>query len=261
MSSTTRGPLNTLFFEIVQMMGMRGYNIQPFKFLIDNRMKNDRLIEIGKESEVIEFSDNYLIDWISWYRLGQFKLHPELFYGEQMTISMVFERFGKEDDIISTLVIVGNEKDGMTSKDTIVDFFSGMLKRLTQIKTNGISVNPVIKANRVNGIFILHSGISSYSKSYLNEMPNIRILTEADVLSRNYDQCLQSHIKIVGQTEKDNILEPVGLNGAKIPAVNKDNDAYCRVVDPRKGDMMVISRDAIASEEALTTSMNFRDIR
>lgn len=259
--TSTRSTLNTLFFEIVQMMGIRGYNIQPFKWLIDNRMKNDRLTELGREKEVVEINDSDLIQWIDNYRITQFGLPSEMFKGEKMPISMVFERFGREEDVITTLVIVGNDKDGMTSKDTIVDFITSILKTLTQIKTGGVSVDPFIKSNKVNGIFILHSGVSSYSKTFLNEMSTIKILTEGDVLSRNYDQCLQSHIRIVDAIEKDNILEPVGLNGSKIPAVIKDNDAYCRVVDPRKGDLMIISRDAISSEESLTTSMNFRDIR
>ena len=67
MNTTTRGPLNILFFEIVQMMGMRGYNIQPFKWLIDNRMKNDRLIELGKLNQTQEISEQDLVQWIINY--------------------------------------------------------------------------------------------------------------------------------------------------------------------------------------------------
>ena len=256
---STRGPLNILFFEIVQMMGFRGYNIQPFKWLIDNRMHNDRLIESGLEAK--EISDNDLVQWIVNYRTSQYMIPVEMFQGEKMPISMIFERYGKEEDCITTLVLVSNDKVGNTSKDTIVEFITGILKRLTQIKTNGVSVDPFIKANRINAIFILPSGVSSHSKAFLNEMNTIKILTENDVLNRNYDHCLQSHIKIVSSNEKDNILEPVGLNGAKIPSVAKNNDAYCRILDVKKGDLMIINRQSISSEEALTNSINFRDIR
>lgn len=259
--TSVRGPLNTLFFEIVEMMGIRRYNIQPFKWLIDNRMKNDRLIEMGRGNEVKEFSDQDLVQWIVNYRTTNYGMPIEQFQGEKMPISMVFERYGKEEDCITTIVIVSNEKDGLTSKDTIVEYMSGILKTLTQIKTGGLSVDHFLKENRVNGVFVLQSGVSSYSKTFLYGMPTINILTEHDILSRNYDQCLQSHIKIVNEVQKNEILDPVGLNGTKIPAVVKDNDAYCRIVDPVKGSLMIISRDAIASEEALSTSTNFRDIR
>lgn len=256
-----RGPLNILFFEIVQMMGFRRYNIQPFKWLIDNRMKNDRLIEIGRGSEVQEISDQDLVSWIINYRTTHFGMPVESFQGEKMCISMIFERFGKEEDCITTVVAVSNDKDGLTSKDTIVIFIDNILKTLVGIKTGGLSFDPTIKSNRVNGIFILPSGVSAYSKTFLNEMPRIKILTESDVLSRCYDQCLQSHIKVVDQNEKDAILDPVGLNDSKIPSVTKDTDAYCRVTDPQKGHLMIINREAIASEEALTTSINLRIIR
>lgn len=256
-----RGPKSILFFEIVQMMGMRGYNIQPFNFLIEERMRNDKLISLGRESEVNEISDEDLEAFILNYRTTHYGMPPEMFQGEKIGISMVFERYGSADDCITTMVVVSNDKDGLTSKDTIVDFILGILKTLTQIKTKGASVNPFLQSNRVNGIFVLPSGVSSYSKTFLNELQTIQILTEGDILSRNYDQCLQSNIRIVDSNEKDLILDPVGLNGAKIPAVVKNNDAYCRVINPKKGNMMVIQRQAIAPEEALTWSTFLRDIR
>lgn len=256
-----RGPLNTLFFEIVQMMGMRGYNIQPFKMFIDNRMMNDRLIETGRIDEVKEISDEDLVNWIVNFRTTHYKIPPNHFQGTKMPISMVFERYGREEDCITTLVLVSNDTEGSTSKDSIVDFTGGILKVLTQIKTGGVSCDYCIEANKVNGIFILPSGVSAYSKTFLNKITSIKILTEGDVLSRCYDQCLQSNIRVVEQQEKESILDPVGLNDSKIPAVSRENDAYCRVMNLKSGNMMVISRDAIASEEALTTSTNMRIIR
>lgn len=259
--SSTRGPLFNLFFAIVQMMGIRGYNIQPFKWIIDHVMKNDRLIELGRIDEVVEISDQELVSRVSNYRTTNYGMPIEQFRGEKMPISMIFERFGKDENCITTVVTVSNDRDGLTSKDVIVEFTDNILKTLVGIKTNGLSYDATLESNRVNGIFILPSGVSSYSKTFINEMERVKILTESDVLSRNYDQCLQSHIRIVDKKEKDSILDPVGLNDSKIPAVAKDMDAYCRVLNPQKGNMMVISRDAIASEEALSTSTNMRIIR
>lgn len=256
-----RGPLNVLFFEIVQMMGFRGYNIQPFKWLIDNRMRNERLIQLGRLSEVSEVTDQYLVEWIKNYRYTNYNLTEDLFQGDKIRISMVFQRYGREEDCITTMVVVSDVESGTVSKEEIVSFITGKLNNLTIFMTGGLSNDPFVKANKVNGILILKNGISAYSKTFINEMHTIKILTEIDVLSRNYDHCLQSSIKIVDKNTKDSILEPVGLNDMKIPAVSKDNDAFCRIVDAKKGDLMIIQREALASEEALETALNFRAIR
>lgn len=256
-----RGPLNILFFEIVQMMGMRGYNIQPFKWLIDVRMRNDRLIELGRMSEVSEVPDDYLVEWISNYRMVNYDLGNDLFQGDKIRVSMVFQRYGIEDECMTTLVVISDVEKGMTSKDEVVTFIESRLTPLTLKMTNGLSREYALKSNKISGILILKNGISAYSKTFLNEMPTIKILTENDVLSRCYDQVLQSGITVVGKDIKDSILEPVGLNDSKIPSVSRDNDAYCRVMDLTKGNLMIISREALASEEPLGDSLNFRVIK
>lgn len=254
MSST---PLYRLFFEIVQFMGCRGYNIHPFKFLIDHRMKNERLIELGQVDKVVEFSDADLIQHLVNYRTTNFGVKPELFIGSRMPISMIFDN---PITGLRTLVLVSNETEGVTSKDTIVDFISNILKTITYHKTGGRSVDPFLKSNKVSGIFILPSGVSPFSRTFLNEMPTIKLLTEAEVLSRCYDSVIQSHITTVPPEEKMAILEPVGLTGQKIPAVNSSNDTLCKILDLPKDHMMIATRTAIASEETITSSLFFRQI-
>jgi hypothetical protein len=253
--STT--PLYRLFFEIVQMMGIRGYNIHPFKFLIDHRMKNERLIELGEIDKVVEFTDTDLIQHLVNYRTTNFGVQPELFQGSRMSISMIFDN---PITGMRTLVLVSNETECVTSKDTIVDFISSILKTVTYYKTGGISVDPFLSRNKVNGIFILPSGVSPFCRTFLNELPTIKLLTENEVLSRCYDSVIQSHITTVTSDEKMSILEPVGLTGQKIPAINSSTDALCKILDLTKDHMMIATRTAIASEETITSSMFFRQI-
>lgn len=250
-------PLYKLFFEIVQMMGMRGYNIFPFKFLVDNHMKNERFIELGQLDKVKIFNDNDLVQHLVNYRTTNFGVSADFFPGSRMPISMVFDH---PITGIRTLVLVSNETEGITSKDTIVDFISNILKTITYYKTNKQSCDPFLSRNKVNGIFILPSGVSSFSRTFLNEMPTIKLLTENEVMSRCYDSIIQSHITTVTPDEKMSILEPVGLTGQKIPSVNSNNDVLCKILDLQKDHMMIATRTAIASEETIDKSMFFRQI-
>lgn len=255
MSTTT--PLYRLFFEIVQMMGMRGYSIHPFKFLIDHRMKNDRLTELGQLDKVVEFSDSDLIQHLVNYRTTNFGVSPDLFPGSRMPISMIFDH---PISGIRTLVLVSNETECVTSKDTIVDFINNILKTVTYNKTGGQSCDPSLSCNKVSGIFVIPSGVSPFCRTFLNEMSKIKILTENEILSRCYDSVIQSHITTVPPDEKMSILEPVGLTGQKIPAVNSLTDSLCKVLDLQKDHMMIATRTAIAPEETITASLFFRQI-
>ena len=248
------------------MMGMRGYDIQPFNQIISKRMLNERLIEMGKENEVKEMTDVELLNIIENYRNANFlnlipdEEKPKILKEGKSALSTVFERHGDEDEEISTLVFVSNE-EGLVSKDSIVSIMNNLLSVIVENKTNRTSRDAFKRENKVNAIFILSHGISSFSKTYMNEMPTIKILTETEVLNRSYDQCLQSHVKFVGPDEKTEILNPVGLSGSKIPAVSKNNDVLCKVLDPSKGDLMIVTRTAIAPEEALKQTLFFRDVR
>lgn len=255
MSTTT--PLYRLFFEIVQMMGMRGYSIHPFKKIIDRHMANERFIESNQLDKVINITDNDLIQWIINYRTTNFGVQPELFQGNRMSMSMIFDH-PKTD--IRTLVLISNEIEGVTPKDTIVDFISNILKPITYFKTGGKSLDPFLSSNKVNAIFILPNGVSSFSKTYLNEMPTIKILTENEILSRCYDSVIQSYIETVTPEERAFILEPVGLDSKKIPSVNSTNDTLCKILNLKRDDLMIATRTAITNEETITKTKFFRQI-
>jgi DNA-directed RNA polymerase subunit H (RpoH/RPB5) len=249
--------LMKLFFEIVQMMGMRGYNIHPFKFIIDNYMKNERFTELGQLDKIIEFDENLVIEHLINYRTTNFGIGPENFKGERMKISMIFDN---PITGMRTLVLVSNETEGITSKDIINDYISRVLRPITKYKTNGLSIDPFLKNNKVNAIFILPSGVSPFSKSFLNEMSTIILMTESEILNRCYDSVIQSHIRTVPPDEKMSILESVGLNGSRIPSINSANDSLCKILDLQKDHLMISTRTSIASEETITNSIFLRNI-
>lgn len=245
-----------LFFEIVQMMGLRGYNILPFNFLIDIENKNDYHKTHGQDDNVQTVTDLMLLDWIIKYRQINFKLEPEVFQGEKMQFSMVFNH---SFNGMRTLVCIGNEVDESTSKDEIKDMFE-KLKHITYLKTGGVSSNPHAEVNKVSGILVLSEGVSSFSKTFFDEITSVEILLENEILFRAHDNCMQSSYQIIPPEEKIKILGEVGLTSSLIPSTSLRQDIFCKVSGLKPGNMIKYIRPKI-SEEETCDSVFLRDIR
>lgn len=254
--STT--PMGDLFFEIIQMMGMRGYNVLPFNFLINNKIMNNRYKECGELDKVREISDNELLQSLMSYREANFQLDRNLFGFEKMGFSMVFDHCSNG---MRTLVLIANDIKGITSKDTLVDFITNFLKVVVSQKTGGKSSDPLLRDNKVSAIFVLPGGISPFSKTFVDKFTLIEIITEDDIKSRVYDSVLQSHYKTIPLEEKNMILSEVGLNSTNIPSISKDNDTACKILGLKKKDLLVATRTKISSEETLDRSVFFREIK
>lgn len=250
--------MGDLFFEIVQMMGMRGYNVLPFNFLINNKKMNNRYKECGELNKVNEISDNDLLQSLISYREVNFQLDSNLFGFEKMGLSMVFDHCSNG---MRTLVLIANDIKGITSKETLVDFITGFLKVVVYQKTGGKSSDPLLRDNRVSAIFVLPGGVSPFTKTFVEKFTLIEILTEDDIKSRVYDSVLQSHYRTIPPEEKNMILSEVGLNSGNIPSLTKDNDTACRVLGLKKKDLLIATRTKISSEETLDKSIFIRDIK
>ena len=249
--------MSDLFFEIVAMMGIRGHNILPFKEFIDNRMMNFKYIQRGELDKVVEIPEQTLLQSLISYRTANYQLDPSLFGMDKMGFSMVFDH---STNGMRTLVLISNDRNSVTSKDTIVEFVTSILKILTEKKTNGRSIDPFIFENKISGIFILPNGVSSFSKTFFEKIKNIEIIYEDVVMSRVYDHCLQSGIKTIQEEEKNMILSESGLSNGNIPSVSKDSDNLCKIMGLRKGDLMVSKRGSIDENETLKFSTFIRNI-
>lgn len=249
--------MSDLFFEVVSMMGIRGYNILPFKEFIDNRMLNFKYIQRGELDKVREIPEQVLLQSLISYRTANYQLEPSLFGMDKMGFSMIFDH---ANNGMRTLVLISNDRDSVTSKDTIVEFITSILKKVTEKKTEGRSIDPFIAENKISGIFILPTGVSSFSKTFLEKIRNIEIMTEDTIMSRVYDNCLQSGIRTVTQDEKNMILSEVGLLTNNIPSVNRDTDNLCKIMGLKRGDLMISTRGSIDENETLNSSIFIRNI-
>lgn len=251
-------PMGDLFFEIVSMMGMRGYNILPFNFLINNRKMNNRFIETGQLERVVTISDAALLEALFSYRLLNYGIDRDFFTGEKMVFSMIFDHCSNGT---RTLVLIANDDSGITSKETLVDFIGSYLKEITKYKTGGKSCDPFLRENKITGIFILPDGVSAFSKTFMDEFSTLEIITEDDIKSRVYDNVLQSHYKIIDQEKKNYFLSEVGFNANIIPSVNSHEDKTCKILGIKKGSLIVATRSKASEEETLTTSNFIRNVK
>jgi DNA-directed RNA polymerase subunit H (RpoH/RPB5) len=255
MSST---PMGDLFFEIVSMMGMRGYNILPFNFLINNRKMNNRFIETGQLERVVTITDAQLLESLISYRIVNYEIDRNFFTGDKMQFSMVFDHCSNG---IRTLVLITNDDSGITSKENLVEFISSYLKTITHHRTGGKSSDFFLRENRVTGVFILPGGVSSFSKTFMDEFSTLEIITEDDIKSRVYDNVLQSHYKIIEQEKKNYFLSEVGFNSNIIPSVNAHDDKTCKILGIKKGSLIVATRSKASEEETLSTSIFIRNVK
>lgn len=251
-------PLGDLFFEIISFMSMRDYNILPFNFLIDNRRANNRHIERGELDKVVTITDQQLLQSLADYRMANYQMGKDLFQGDKMGISMIFDHTSNG---MRTLVLLSNDNEGLTSKDTLVDFIGSYLKMVVSVKTNRRSEDPFLIQNKVSAIFILPVGVSPFSKTFMDVSINIEIITEDDVKSRVYDNVMQSHYRVIPQDTKNLILSEVGLNAGNIPSITKKNDITCQILGLNPGNLLVATRGNVASEETMHSSVFIRDIK
>lgn len=250
--------IRDLFIEVVSFMGIRGYDISPFMFLINNKMKNERHLQLGELDKIEEISVESIISFLEEYRYYNFSFQPGTF-NEQKTAFTV--PFNHTFNGMTTLVFfTGDESKSLTSKDKINSFITGHLITLVLNKTNGISHDVWNPANKVSAIFILAEGVSSYSKTFLDELDKIEIITESEIMSRCYDSCLQSNVRTISEYEKKILLSEVGLSSSNIPAVTKRNDILCKILGFKQGELMISYRRNIASEETVTDAVFLRNI-
>lgn len=245
-----------LFFEIVQMMGLRDYDILPFNFLIDIESKNDYHRTHGQDDQVQTITDTMLLSWIIQYRRVNFHLEPEVFQGEKMQYSMVFNHTFNG---LRTLVCIGNEVDESTSKDEIKEMFE-KLKHITYLKTGGKSSNPHATENKVSGIFVLSEGVSPFSKTFFDEITTVEIIREDEIMFRSHDNCMQSSYQIIPAEDKIKIIGEVGLTSSLMPSTSVRQDIFCKVSGIKPGNMIKFIRPKISDEETCD-SVFLRDVR
>ena len=219
---------------------------------------NNRFIERGEIDKVVTITDAQLLQSLSDYRLANYQMSRDLFQGDKMGISMVFDH---TSDGMRTLVLCSNDGEGLTSKDTIVDFIGGYLKMIVSVKTEGRSVDPFLSENKVSGIFVLPVGVSPFSKTFMEQFIGIEIITEDDIKSRVYDNILQSHYRTIPQDTKNLILAEVGLNAGNIPSITKKNDITCQILGLPQNHLLVATRGNVAPEETIHSAVFIRDIK
>lgn len=245
-----------LFFEVISMMGMRGYDILPFQFLIDSKMISERVLQRGETPDII--SEAALLSFLVNYRTENFMIDPSLFNEGNINFSTIFNH---SYNGLRTLVLICNDDSMTTSKDTLVSYINKYMKRITELKTNGLSSDPFIRDNKVSAIFIINGTVSSYCKPFLDELSIIEILTYDNIMSRCYDSCLQSHITTIPKEIKVGMLSQIGLSSNKIPSIKKKNDIMCQVLGLQQGNLLVARRRKISSEETVTNAVFVREIK
>lgn len=251
--------IRDLFIEIISFMGMREYDITPFMFLINNKMKNDRHIQLGELDKVEEIPVYTIMEFLNEYRWFNYGLDPKNFTEGKTAFSVPFTHTYNG---VTTFVLISNdEKDTLTSKDRIKEHISSYLLPLVSHITNGLSYNVWDHNNKVSVIFVLSEGVSSYSKTFLDELDLIEIIKDVDIMTRCYDSCLQSNIRTIPLREKKDLLSEVGLNSSNIPSVTKKNDTLCKILGLKQGDLMISYRRNISSEETVTNAVFLRDIK
>lgn len=234
-----------LFVEIVQLMGLKGYDITPFNFLIQNEAMNHYYTERGKLDKVQEIDEKKLLQFIFNYRMTNFGVSNDLFPGEKMQYSMVFDHCYNG---LRTLVCIGNEMNESTSKASSIEM-TDKLKAVTLYRTGGQDANFLSSKNRVSGIFIINKSISSASKTFLNELKSIQIIEDTDIFNRSHDNCLQSHIEEVNKLDADKMLSEIGISKSNIPSTSREIDAQTRLRNFEPGTMLKFTRSQISSEE------------
>lgn len=245
-----------LFYEIVSMMGMRGYDISAFSHLIQAKMFKERMMQLGNQVE--EDNKLNLLKFIIEYRYNNFNIPPNMFGSGRMGFSMVFKNLFTG---MTTLVLISDDEFSLTSKEKLTIYIQSYLNEITSIKTSGFSRDSFVDSNRISVIFILNEGISSYSRTFIDELSNIEIFTENQILNRCYDNCMQSHIRTIPKDEKNILLSTVGLNSNNIPSVTKKNDILCKILNLNKSHLMIATRRNISSEEIVTNAVFLRDIK
>jgi DNA-directed RNA polymerase subunit H (RpoH/RPB5) len=245
-----------LFIEIINMMGIQGYDILPFEYLIKIQMDNEYYLERGEQDKVIQINEQELLKKISKYRRENFGVPDELFSGGRMSFSMIFDHC---ENGMTTLVCIANEIDELTSKNETTDMFI-KLKYITEFKTNKRSSDPNNVDNKVSGIFVLSKGVSSFSKTFLDDQNSSKIIYEDDILHRCYDHCMQSFVTAYNSDEKNRILGEVGLTSSNAPSTSISNDVFCKINNIKAGSLLKITRDQISPEET-TKSVFLRVVK
>lgn len=239
------GYMVKLFTEVVLIMGLRGYNIQSFKWLIDIHMINDAYIKNGEESKVTQINEKILVEFISNYGKANFGLGVEEYKGERRQFSTCFDN---PLTGVRTLVLFGdaiNENDSLERTNSMLE----LVKSMTQYKTSGLSIDPFKSENKVSAIYILSQGISSYSTQIFGALSTtIEIFSDINILMRVYDNCMQSHFTNISSGERNKILSEVHLTPGIIPSMSVE-DITCKVLGHRKNTLNLISRIAVSGEE------------
>lgn len=235
----------SLFFEVVLLMGMRGYNTMPFEWLIERKMINEAYINTNQKEKIIPITKEELSTFIYFYRTYNFKLNPNDYTGERKKFSVCFDR---PSDGMRTLVIFGEESDKDESMSHITLLIENM-NTMVQIKTEGRSQNCFDTNNKCSAIYVVSKGISSYTSPLLEKYkPTIQYFTDVQLLTRSYDNCLQSYFTNINERERNILLSEVHLVPSKIPST-PSNDIITKLMGYEKKSLNLITREAISPEE------------
>lgn len=237
--------LVNLFTEVVLLMGMKGFNTLPFKWIIDRKMINEALINNNQSNNVVPITYIELVTWIKTYRYVNFKLDENDYVGNRKAMSICFNR---SSDGMRTLVVFGDSIDKDESMDQIKNLIY-IAKKMVQIKTNGQSENIFDTVNKCNVIYVVSKGVSSYTTGlYETFGDSIKYFTDFQILSRAYDHCMQSHFVNIDEEKKSKMLLEVHLNSGSIPSMPA-SDPIAKLLEHKSKSMNIIRRIAVSSEE------------
>jgi DNA-directed RNA polymerase subunit H (RpoH/RPB5) len=257
-----------IVIRIISLMGLRGYNILPFNFLLENEMKNEYYMKRGMMDKINFFNEAQIKDFIGNYRFSNFNVeckkykfretNPESlhFFSEgRSSFSLIFDhsRTG-----LRTAVLIDNSVDENTSTDSIRLMINN-LKYITNAKTNGISADPFLKENNMSVIFVVSLGISSSASTFISGISNIEIMTDDQILNKCYDNCLQPHFKSISTENKLQLLTENGLKSNLIPSL-PITDILSKSYGYKENDLIVINRGP-GSEEESTGSVSIRIVK
>lgn len=250
------GYMVKLFLEVVMLMGLRGYNIQAFKWLIDLELQNQAYIGNNEPEKVISTTNNYLANFISSYRNANFALNGADFSEVRKQFSVIFDR---PSDERRTLVLFGDNID----KDESIDqthTLTNFSRNLIGSKTNNYN-KPFDRESNCTIVYVIKKAISKYtSPLFILFTDYVDVFTDQQLFTRSYDNCMQSYFVNIPEDKAKNMLSEVHLNQSTIPSVST-NDVMSKVMKFESKTANLIYRKTISSEETTDIETFVRTVR
>lgn len=246
-----------LFVSSLKMMACRGYSVEEYRNIIDlyetvmDMKKNNFTIP---NDLVLKCRNKEVFLAVRYIMSGNYKYkNPSTDTADNFTFAVTNYETGDK-------CIVTYFKHG--ESNFLANDFTKIIKNIGSFSSENTGDSDFCRPNSgISGIIILNGKIGTNPKEKIKKIENINYMSHSVILSKPYNNVLQSQHCYISPEKVDNFIAENMLPKDKLPSISLQKDIFSQFMDVKRVSIDETFRYKFSDEDPLDVSIQYRRIK